>query len=465
MVTLTFHGATRQVTGSCYLLETAHSRVLLECGLFQGPPEVDRLNERPFPFDPRAIHAVVLSHAHLDHSGLLPRLRREGFRGKVWATPQTLELLDIMLKDAAHLQQKDAEWENRRHERAGEKLVAPLYTLQDAEELLTLGEPLIYGQRARIAPDIEICFRDAGHILGSAIVELWVEEGSETRKLVFSGDLGNATDPLLHDPEVVREADALLLESTYGDRDHRPLPETLAEFARILQDAAASGGNVLIPAFAIGRTQEILYHLGEFYHAGKLPQTKVFLDSPMAIAATQVHQRHVQVFNREARAAMRKNGNTATEFLPPLRFVHSVEESMAVNRISGGAIIIAGSGMCNGGRIRHHLKWNLWRESAHVVIVGFQAQGTTGRALVDGATHVRLLGEDIVVKAQIHTLGGFSAHAGQTALVNWAGQFARRPPLFLVHGEPEKMQALQARIKTVHGWEAHIPSEDQTIRF
>lgn len=463
MATLTFHGATRQVTGSCYLLETAHSRVLLECGLFQGPPEIDRLNERPFPFDPRAIHAVVLSHAHLDHSGLLPRLRREGFRGKVYATPQALELLDIMLRDAAHLQEKDAEWENRRHQRAGEKLVAPLYTLQDVEELLTLGEPLIYGQRARIARDIEICFRDAGHILGSAIVEVWVDEDGGAKKLVFSGDLGNATDPLLRDPEVVREADLVLLESTYGDRDHRPLPETLAEFARILQDAAASGGNVLIPAFAIGRTQEILYHLGEFYHAGKLPQTKVFLDSPMAIAATQVHQRHVQVFNREARAALRKNGSSATEFLPPLHFVHSVEESMAVNRISGGAIIIAGSGMCNGGRIRHHLKWNLWRESAHVVIVGFQAQGTTGRALVDGAARVRLLGEEIVVKARVHTLGGFSAHAGQSALVDWAGHFATRPPLYLVHGEPDKMQALRARVKKVHDWEAHIPSEGQTI--
>jgi metallo-beta-lactamase family protein len=257
----------------------------------------------------------------------------------------------------------------------------------------------------------------------------------------------------------------LLLESTYGDRDHRPLPDTLAEFARILRDAAASGGNVLIPAFAVGRTQEILYHLGKFYHAGKLPQSQVFLDSPMAIAATQVHQRHMQVFNREARATLRQNGVTPTEFLPPLRFVHTVEESMAVNRISGGVIIIAGSGMCSGGRIRHHLKWNLWREAAHVVIVGFQAQGTTGRALVDGAPRVRLLGEDIVVKAQVHTLGGFSAHAGQTALVNWAGHCQTRPPLYLVHGEPDKMQALQARIRNTHGWEAHMPTEGQTARL
>lgn len=466
MATLTFHGATRQVTGSCYLLETAHSRVLIECGLFQGPPEVDRLNERPFPFTPRDIQAVVLSHAHLDHSGLLPRLKREGFKGKVYATTQALELLDIMLKDAAHIQEKDAEWENRRRERAGKELVAPLYTMQDAEDVLTLGEPLVYGQKTRIAPDIEICMRDAGHILGSAIVELWIDVNGRQKKIVFSGDLGNAATPLLRDPEVVRSADVLLLESTYGDRDHRPLPETLKEFAGILAQAARDGGNVLIPAFAIGRTQELIYHLGEFYHAGQLPQTKVFLDSPMAIAATEVHQRHQQVFSREARAAIRQNGGGKTkEFLPPLHYVRTVEESISVNRITAGAIIIAGSGMCTGGRIRHHLKWNLWREASHVVIVGFQAQGTPGRALVDGAQRLRLLGEDIVVRAKIHTLGGFSAHAGQTDLVKWAGHFQPHPQLYLVHGELEKMQALQSRIKAVHGWEANIPSEGQTIQF
>ncbi len=465
MATLTFHGATRQVTGSCYLLETAHSRVLIECGLFQGPPEVDRLNERPFPFTPGDIQAVVLSHAHLDHSGLLPRLQREGFSGKVYATTQALELLDIMLKDAAHIQEKDAEWENRRRERAGKELIAPLYTLPDAEAVLELGEPLVYGQKIRIANDIEICLRDAGHILGSAIVELWVDADGRQKKIVFSGDLGNAATPLLRDPEIVRSADVLLLESTYGDRDHRPLAETLKEFAAILAQAQHDGGNVLIPAFAIGRTQELIYHLGEFYHAGQLPQTKVFLDSPMAIAATEVHQRHLQVFSQEARAAIRKNGGNAKEFLPPLHFVRSVEESMSLNRITAGAIIIAGSGMCSGGRIRHHLKWNLWRKAAHVVIVGFQAQGTPGRALVDGAERLRLLGEDIVVRAHIHTLGGFSAHAGQSDLVKWAGHFQPHPQLYLVHGELDKMQALQARIKAVHGWEAQIPVEGQVIKF
>jgi metallo-beta-lactamase family protein len=465
MATLTFHGAARQVTGSCYLLETARSRVLIECGLFQGPPEVDALNTRPFPFRAHDIDAVVLSHAHLDHSGLLPKLVREGFRRHIFTTPQTRDLLDIMLKDAAFLQEKDAEWDNRRRERAGDPLLAPLYTMADAEAALAQVEPLAYGQCATVANGVEVCFHDAGHILGSAIVELTVDAEAKKKKIVFSGDLGNRATPLLRDPELLREADVLLLESTYGDRDHRPLTETLKEFAGILAHAARDGGNVLIPAFAIGRTQDLLYHLGEFYQAGQLPQTQVFLDSPMAIAATEVHQRHAQVFNHEARAAMRANGRSAQEFLPPLRFVRTVEESMALNRITGGAIIIAGSGMCTGGRIRHHLKWNLWRAATHVVIVGFQAQGTPGRALVDGAKKIRLLGEDIAVKAHVHTLGGFSAHAGQSDLVKWAGHFQPRPALYLVHGEPDKMQALQSRLKAVHGWDARIPLEGQTIRL
>jgi len=465
MATLTFYGAARQVTGSCYLLETGKARVLMECGLFQGPPEVDAQNERPFPFDARDIDAVVLSHAHLDHSGLLPKLVRDGFHGRIFATPQTRDLLEIMLKDAAFLQEKDAEWENRRRERAGDKLIQPLYGMADAEAALTRVEPLAYGQCAGVADGIEVCFHDAGHILGSAIVELTVAVEGRKKKIVFSGDLGNRASPLLRDPAVLRSADILLLESTYGDRDHRPLPETLKELSGILAQAAKDGGNVLIPAFAIGRTQDLLFHLGEFYQAGLLPQTQVFLDSPMAIAATEVHQRHVQVFNREARAVMSENGDTARAFLPPLRFLRTVEESMALNRITGGAIIIAGSGMCTGGRIRHHLKWNLWRAAAHVVIVGFQAQGTPGRALVDGAKKLRLLGEDIAVKAQVHTLGGFSAHAGQSELVKWAGHFQPHPPLYLVHGEADKMEALQAQIKTVHGWESKIPQEGQTLRL
>jgi metallo-beta-lactamase family protein len=464
MAKLTFYGAVQQVTGSCYLLDTPHSRVLLECGLFQGPPATEELNQRHFPFRPDTVDAVILSHAHLDHSGLLPKLVRAGFRGPVYATRPTLDLMDIMLRDAAFLQAKDVEWENRRRQRAGKPPVAELYTLDDVEQALGLCRPMAYRERFLAAPGVNACFRDAGHILGSAIVEVWADGRQGERKLVFSGDLGNRYSPLLPDPEILADADALLLESTYGDRNHRSLSETLAEFAAVLEAAAASGGNVLIPAFAVGRVQEILFRLGELYQAGRLPQQTVFLDSPMAIAATEVHQRHRRLFDKAALAEMEQNGGTAQTFLPPLRYTRTTEESMAINRITGGSIIIAGSGMCTGGRIRHHLKYNLWRENAHVVIVGFQAQGTPGRALVDGARTLGLLGEDIAVKAHIHTLGGFSAHAGQRELVEWAANFtAPRPSLYLVHGELSAMQTLRDELRAQLQWDAVIPHAAQTI--
>jgi len=466
MVRLTFHGAARQVTGSCYLLETARSRVLLECGLFQGDPETEALNERPFPFDPARLDAVVLSHAHLDHSGLLPRLVRAGFGGPVYATAATGDLAAILLEDAAHIALKDAEWENRRRERSGRDLVAPLYEPADAEAALRRLTPLAYGVRTRIARDIELALHDAGHILGSSIVELAIEDAGRRKKLVFSGDLGNANEALLRDPQVLTEADIVLLESTYGDRDHRPMAETLNEFANILAEAAHDGGNVLIPAFAVGRTQELLYILGEFHRAGRLPQGKVFLDSPLAIAATEVYQRHLDLFNREVRTRIREFGADPREQLPSLVYSHTPEESMGINRIAGGAVIIAGSGMCTGGRMRHHLKWNLWRPQAHLVFVGFQARGTPGRALVDGAARLRLLGEEIVVRAHVHTLGGFSAHAGQSQLVEWAGPLRRAgPSVYLVHGEPDKMEALAARLRETHGFEARIPQAGDTIEF
>jgi metallo-beta-lactamase family protein len=464
MARLSFHGAARQVTGSCYLLETARSRVLVECGLFQGDPETEALNRRPFPFDPRSLDAVVLSHAHLDHGGRLPSLVRAGYAGPVYATAASGDLLGILLEDAAFLEQKDTEWENRRRERAGRPPVAPLYDIADVQAALARLEPLAYGERRRIGPDVELCLRDAGHILGSAIVELWIEEPGGTKKLVFSGDLGNHHALLLRDPERVTGADLALLESTYGDRDHRPFPETLREFAGILEQAARDGGNVLIPSFAVGRTQEILYTLGEFHREGRLPQSRVFLDSPLAIAANEVHRRHHDLFNREARERIRRYGADPREQLPPLSYSHTPEESMAINRVSGGAVIIAGSGMCSGGRIRHHLKWNLWRAQAHVVFVGFQALGTPGRALVDGAGRISLLGEDIAVRATIHTLGGFSAHAGQSALTEWVGPL-RAARLCLVHGEPDRMRTLARRIAGAHGLKAEIPAPGATITF
>jgi metallo-beta-lactamase family protein len=466
MAKLTFYGATEGVTGSAYLLETGHSTILLECGLVQGRREEEKANEAPFPFDVRQLDAVVLSHAHLDHSGRLPKLVADGYSGRIYMTNPTGELLEIMLKDAASLQERDAEWESKRRRRAGKAEVQPLYTMEDAEAALALCEGISYGQRQQVTDDIEICYRDAGHILGSAIVELFITESGTEKKLVFSGDLGNSCAALLRDPEVVTTADVLLLESTYGDRDHRPMEQTLEEFEDIITSASENGGNILIPAFAVGRTQEIIFRLGEFYQAGKLRHQIVYLDSPMAIATTEVYHRFQNVFNREDRALLQqaKSGSLHT-FLPILHYSPTTEESIALNRIEKGAIIIAGSGMCNGGRIRHHLKHNLWRKNAHVIIVGYQAIGTPGRALVDGAKTFRLGGDTIAVNATIHTLGGFSAHASQSQLLDWVRNFTPpHPRLYLIHGEPEAKRILGERLSQ-EGWSANIPHYGQSISF
>lgn len=459
LCTLSILGAAREVTGSCHLLETPQARVLLDCGMFQGPPEVERRNRRRFAFPPAALDAVVLSHAHLDHSGLLPRLVREGYRGPIYATPATLSLLEVMLKDAAHLAARDVEWENRRRERAGRELLEPLYTLGDVEATLALCRGVDYGEAREVATGVGLRFADAGHILGSAIVVLEVPGRERPRTVVFSGDLGNSESALLRDPERIPRADLLLLESTYGDRDHRPLAETLAELEAILATAHRAGGNVIMPAFAIGRTQEILFRLGEFHRAGRLPQRYVFLDSPMAIAANAAYLRHHRLFNAEAAAALqREAGGDWQRWLPVLRYTETPERSMGLNRILSGAVIIAGSGMCNGGRVRHHLKHTLWRRETQLVISGFQAAGTPGRALVDGARHLRLLGADIVVRAAIHTTGGFSAHAGQSQLLHWARGFENTPRVCLVHGEPDSMAVLAEALARTLGWRVEAPA-------
>ena len=462
MATLSFHGAAQQVTGSCYLINTGNHRVLLECGMVQGEPE-DKAAP-VFAFDPRGIDAVVLSHAHLDHSGRIPALVRNGFSGPIYLTRASYALIELLHKDAAYLELKDTEWENRRRQRSGKPPIEPLFTLEDVESALELRAPQRYSERFEVVPGMECCFRDAGHILGSAIVELWIAIGNETRKLVFSGDLGNHFSPLLRDPEVVEDADLLLIESTYGDRDHRPHDETLEEFQAALAAAAQSGGNVLIPSFAVGRTQDLIYYLGDLHREGRLAQQAVFLDSPMAIEASTIYTRFTKLFNSDDPEFREVMHHDWSQWLPILQYSRTAEQSMALNQIKGGAIIIAGSGMCTGGRIRHHLKHNLWRRDAHVVIVGYQARGTPGRALIDGARKLKLLGEEIAVRATIHTLGGFSAHAGQSQLLEWASHFKKsRPRLFLVHGEHEKMLILQRAFLDRHGWNAAIPTLGETI--
>lgn len=464
MPQLTFLGATGEVTGSRYLIETDEANVLLECGIRQGGTQAERSNRASLHKLAGRVDVVVLSHGHLDHAGLLPKLVRDGYRGPVYCSTGTRDLLDIMLRDAAFVMGKDIEWENKKRERAGRTLLEPIYTLNDVEAALDLCQPLPYGKAESIVEGVSLVLHDAGHILGSAIVELLIDSGGRRRHLVFSGDLGNADSVLMNDPTRLEHADAVLLESTYGDRNHRPLNETLDELAGILADADRNGGNVLIPAFAVGRTQEVLYHLGILHHEGRMPQQKVFLDSPMAIGVTRLYDRRRHLLDADDLNRLEQAGGQALErALPPLQFSPSVEESMAINRIKGGAVIIAGAGMCSGGRIRHHLKYNLWRQQNHVVIVGFQAQGTLGRMLVDGVKKVRLLGSEIAVKAQIHTLGGFSAHAGQTQLIDWAEGFSNRPVFYLIHGEQSAREALATALTQDHGIDARLPELGSTI--
>ena len=466
MATLTFYGATTGVTGSAYLLRTNHSKILIECGLIQGTYDEEKSNRSPFPFSTTELDTVILSHAHLDHSGRIPKLFADQYNGPVYMTQPTCELLEIMLKDAAFLEQRDVEWENKRRQRSGEEEILPLYTVENVELALSKCKGINYGHLHKIGEDVEIRFLDAGHILGSAIVEVFIHENNTKKKLVFSGDVGNGYAALLRDPAIVEKADILLMESTYGDRDHRPMEATLLEFEDIISQASKNKGNILIPSFAVGRTQEIIYRLGELYQSGKLQHQAVYLDSPMAIAATEVYHRYQDVFSREDQAILRqsKSGSLHT-FLPVLRYSRTTEESMMLNKIEEGAIIIAGSGMCNGGRIRHHFKHNLWKKSAHVIIVGYQVIGSPGRALVDGAKTFRISGEQIAVHATIHTLGGFSAHADQSQLLSWISNYKKpHPKLYLIHGEPDAKLALSKRLAQLN-WHVNIPNFGESISF
>lgn len=466
MTNLTFFGATGQVTGSCYLLENNNFRLLLDCGLFQGSKDTEAQNTADFPFDPTSIDAVVLSHAHLDHCGRLPKLVKDGFKGKVFLTEASFSLLELMLRDAVHIQLRDTEWENKRRQRAGKKLLDPLYDLNDVEALLKLRHPISYSKEQEILPGITVSFHEAGHILGSSIVRLLINDQDNIKTLVFSGDLGNPNSPLLRDPSILVEADILLLESTYGDRDHKPLENTLDELRETLAEAAKSEGNVIIPAFAVGRTQDLIYWLGKIQRQGGLPQQTIYLDSPMAISASEIYANNTRLFNIDDPEFTKIAPQGWHAWLKGLIYSQTAEESMAVNRIAGGAIIIAGSGMCNGGRIRHHLKYNLWRRNAHIIIAGFQAEGTLGRLLIDGnKKYIKILGSEIHIAAKIHTLGALSAHADQSQLLEWANHFRNpKPRLYLIHGEKTACLSLQTCFNRT-GWAATIPKIGDKITF
>lgn len=463
--TLSFIGAAQQVTGSCYLIRVNNQQILLDCGMVQGADQIREWHKFHFAFRPKDIDLVILSHAHIDHSGLLPLLVARGFDGKILCTPGTAELLPILLKDSVHLYLKDLEWQNKKAARAGKKLQDPVLSVADAERVAQLCETISYKKRVTPLPGVELEFADAGHILGSAIVQLWLKGSKAMRKLVFSGDLGNPATVLMHDPTDIGQADIVLMESTYGNRNHQNIDNSLEELATALAHANKDGGNVFIPAFALGRSQEILYYLALLHHQGRLKQRLVFLDSPMAISITNIYNNYLHSLEQKDLAAIGfRKGMLLEDLLPMLRLTESVEESMAINRVSGGAIIIAGSGMCNGGRIVHHLKHNLWKSSNHLIFVGFQAQGTLGRRLVDGERRVKLFGQEIVVKAKVHTIGGFSAHAGQSELLDWAQAIGGQPQFYLVHGEPEAQAVLQQELARL-GIVAKIPAKGDVIEL
>jgi metallo-beta-lactamase family protein len=463
-VQLTFHGAAECVTGSCFLLDTGKMRILVDCGLFQGSKEIRQRNYGHFPFSPQTIDLVLLTHAHIDHSGLIPKLVKEGFSGPILGTGCTVDLCHVLLPDSGSIQETEVQRKNRKAQRAGKPLVEPIYTMDDAYACLNQFRPVRYNQDIILGDGVRCRFRDAGHILGSALVEVWVREPGGETKIVFSGDLGNKNKPFVRDPEYVEEADYIVLESTYGDRVHQEdYAGSRERLKEVVWSTYRKGGNLLIPAFAVERTQELLYDLFAFTRAGEMPPMQIWLDSPLATAVTNIFGDHPHCFDDEASGMIACGIDPLG--LPQLNHALTVEESKMLNQSPGGNIIIAGSGMCDAGRIRHHLKHNLWRPEATVLLVGYQAEGTLGRLLLNGAEKVRLFGEEIVVRADVVSVNGYSAHADQKMLREWVGAL-RRPPrqVFLVHGEQRAQLALRQVLAEI-GVAARIPAWQETVRL
>lgn len=453
MMQLTSYGATEEVTGSCHLIELSNTKVLFDCGLIQGRAKDTIRNHDPFPFNPAELDAVVLSHAHIDHSGRLPILLSQGFKGRIYSHAATCDLVNILLKDSAHLNARDVEYRNKKRRRAGRPLLDPLYDQEAVEQTLDRLHPLDYEKTQQVADGVSIRLHDAGHILGSAVVEIMLADGDQSRTVVFSGDLGHRGSPILRDFTYLKKADLVLMESTYGNRLHRDWTETLAEVSEIATALSSVRGNILIPAFSVGRSQMILYTMARYFDEWDLGRWKIFLDSPMAIRASEVYLKHINLYDEQASAFYKKNGPLLA--MPNLTFSQSADESRAINRMPSGAIVIAGSGMCTGGRIMHHLKHNLWRPDAHVIIAGYQSPGTLGRKLVDGKDSVKIWGDRIKVRASIHTVGGLSAHADQQGMVDWYAHFDGTPPALLVHGEKSAMKTLAARLRDEHNARVH----------
>ncbi len=459
-IELEFCGATGEVTGSLYVIRTAEHSVLLECGLIQGGRAAEERNRDPFPLPIEDIDAVILSHAHIDHSGRVPLLVRRGYRGPIYTQNATRTLCEIMLPDSGYLNEKDAEWENKKRAKNGKKPIEPLYTQEDAENSLSQFESVRYDELVEVVPGVTVRFHDAGHILGSSIVELRFADGTHTRTLIFSGDLGYRDAPVMDPPYRPKHADVVLMESTYGDRLHRPFAETMEELGSVFEVASANQGNILIPAFTVGRTQDLLYLMAEHFDEWGLGDWTIFLDSPMGIEATEAYAKYRHLYGVKLFGP-----DSHLPDLPNFHMTRTTEESMMINQVKSGAIIIAGSGMMSGGRIHHHLKNNIWNPACHLVIVGYQAHGTLGRRIVDGTDKIKLWGETYPVRASVHTIGGLSAHGDRQDLVEWYASFENRPPVYLVHGEPRAQNALLEHLKSELQAPAIIAERGQKIKI
>lgn len=459
---LQFLGASRQVTGSRYYLEMDGARLLVDCGMFQERQYQER-NWQPPPVDPRQIQAVLLTHAHLDHCGLLPRLVQQGFRGKIHSTGPTADLAELILRDSAEIQAEDVAYKKKRHRRegrTGKRPTIPLYTIDDVERTLPRFERTGYGQPVKLGDGVNVTFHDAGHILGSSVLELTARSNGQARRLLFSGDLGQWNRPLLRDPTTFDEADYVVMESTYGDREHKPEADVETQLATIINETVQAGGNVVIPTFAVERAQELMYYLSQLLRNNRIPQVPIFLDSPMAVSVVDVFSRYRDELDHETWQRIRA-GDWPLRF-PGLKLTGSVEESKAINEVAGSSIIMATSGMCNAGRIKFHLRRNIGRPESTILFVGFQVPGTLGRQILEGEREVRIHGTLYLARARIAQIHGFSGHADRSGLLRWLGSF-RRPPehLFLTHGEESVSLALAEQVKTERQWNVTVPEYQQ----
>ena len=458
---ITFLGAARKVTGSCYHLSADGMQYLVDCGMHQGR-DSDELNRAPFRFDPREISQVFLTHAHIDHAGLIPKLVREGFRGRIITTAATAELAQVMLADSAHIQEMDAQWMTKKARRSGsEEVIEPLYTVEDAIASIPFFEKKQYGEIYSLKNGLRYQFCDAGHILGSGTLEIWYRENPE-RKITFSGDIGKKDNPILQDPNHAAESDFVVMECTYGNRLHKGMEESIDELVEAIETTFKRGGNVYIPSFAVGRTQDLLYLFNKLVRERRLAfPLDVYVDSPLAEEATKVYFSHPELFDQEAKDLFGKKDKKTVR----VHYTHAPHDSMKLNQISSGIIVLAGSGMCEGGRIRHHLKHNLWRPECSIVFVGFQAKGTLGRVIVDGAKEVHVLGDKVAVRARIFTIGGFSAHADQKELLEWLGLFTNKPEVFIVHGEETVALEFEKLVKEKLGFLTKVPEEGESYNI